>query len=619
MKNLVDETLFSGLPVAAVITDMSGIILDSNKLAQDLLNVSSRNLLNKNLASLFEKNEKKKVTTLLKRLSNDSILNIEARINSKRANWVEITANKIEKDQREINLVFIRDISDKIEDQKRIKLHYEISKAISQGQNLDDTLFKIIKVITDNSRWFCGVAWLANSDNSLSYICSSFPKSLLKTKFITLTINGRINNLSLPYKVFHAKQPRWVPDFRKIGGYRQQAAIELGIRSAYSFPIFFENKIFCILEFFSLKTEFPEKELYNLTSFINSQLESFIRRRLNEIRTAESEERYRDLVEVAPDIIYSVDEKGNVKTLNEAYERITKLSRSEMIGRSFTELIHPDDRSFAEDKIRKNLRRKNPKVFSARILTQSEDSFVISEVRHRKGFGVIIDLTDRYHLEKQKDLWFGIATHELKTPLTSIKAFTQLLMLESNSDINFLQNIDEQVNRMTDLVNDLLDVTRINSGSMELSLENSNVDELVRRTVDLVQPISVHKIECDLKRSPSFKIDAKRITQVIYNLISNAIKYSPDADKIIISSFTENGYYHLAVQDFGIGMPKSETGKIFTPFYRAHTNKASKTPGLGIGLYISKTIVSLHKGKIWVDSKVGSGSTFYFSLPIRQD
>lgn len=614
------STIFQQIPAPAITINSAGQIMDINPLAKTLIKDLSIKLNNtKSVYSLIEKKDTRKLNTFLRELSDEGYSKAHLQLNTgRKSTWTEITAKKFFIDTEKMGLLQFRDITDELESQHRLRLQYEISKSIIVSHNLQDTLYKIIKVITDNSKWFCGVAWVTNEQNALEYSCSAFPKSLLKSTFISKTIKGEINEGSLAYRVLRAQEQRWVPDFRKIKGARQIGAKELGIKSAYAFPIMHEGKVFAIFEFFSLRTEFPDKELYNLTYFINNQLESYLKRRYNEVRIAQSEERYRALVELAPDIIFSIDNNGCVISLNEAYERITKIPRENLIGQSFIEIVHADDVEQATQFLKTNIKKTKAHSFTARLKTAKEDAMIVGEIRLRNKLGIIVDLTDHYHLEKQKDLWFGVATHELKTPLTSIKAFSQLLLLDEKiKNRDYLENINEQVNRMTDLINDLLDITRITNETFEIVKNSHDINELVSKVVSMLQPLSKHQIKMELCEDCVTQVDPKRISQVITNLVGNAIKYSPEADKIEIKTqLTDDNYILVSVKDYGFGVAKTELSKIFNLFYRSHTKHAHKTPGLGIGLYISKTIIKLHGGKIWADSKIGEGSTFYFSVPI---
>lgn len=224
--------------------------------------------------------------------------------------------------------------------------------------------------------------------------------------------------------------------------------------------------------------------------------------------------------------------------------------------------------------------------------------------------------------EKKKDDFIKMASHELRTPVTTIKGHIQLLLskyAESTDTVmsGSLAVIDRQMTKLAKLITDLLDVTKIEAGSFPLNKEKFLIDELIREIVEDFQITTpTHIFIPDLQPGLFVYADKDRISQVLLNLLANAIKYSPGGNKIIIRTSQEGSDTIVAIQDFGIGIAASDHDKIFERFYRVESNKGEKRiPGLGIGLFIVKEIISLHEGRIWLDSKKGSGSCFYFSLP----
>lgn len=224
-------------------------------------------------------------------------------------------------------------------------------------------------------------------------------------------------------------------------------------------------------------------------------------------------------------------------------------------------------------------------------------------------------------LGKQKDDFMAIASHELKTPVTSIKLYTQLLhqkfkKLNDTKSAESVAKMDMQLNKLISLINDLLDVTKIEEGKLQFNFKKFNINKLINEITEEMQLTTKHRIEKDLGSGGDVYADQERIGQVLTNFISNAIKYSPDANKIIIKT-TNGNKLTVSIQDFGMGLTASEQKKVFERFNRAGQEGKGGMPGLGLGLYISKEIVKRHNGEIWVESKKGKGSTFSFSLPIK--
>ena len=229
---------------------------------------------------------------------------------------------------------------------------------------------------------------------------------------------------------------------------------------------------------------------------------------------------------------------------------------------------------------------------------------------------VKLDIEQRIEIDKKKDEFISIASHELKTPITTLKAYTQMvqMILQNNSETeDMLHKMDKQIDRLYKLVEEMLDISRIENGQLMFEFEEFDFNELVTEIADEMQRISnSHTIKLELKPCEKIKGDRNRIGQVITNFISNAIKYSPGANSIIVASECFNNTVRLSVTDFGIGVPEEQHSKIFDRFFRCNNNPA--IPGLGLGLYICSQIIRRHNGRIYFKSSEGQGSTFHFEI-----
>ncbi|TCC88031.1 PAS domain S-box protein [Pedobacter frigiditerrae] len=221
-------------------------------------------------------------------------------------------------------------------------------------------------------------------------------------------------------------------------------------------------------------------------------------------------------------------------------------------------------------------------------------------------------------LNDKKDEFIGLASHELKTPLASINGYLQILdrQIKEEGPKKFLQKALNQVGRITSLVNDLLDVSKIEAGKLQLTRAEFDLKYIVEEAIELIQ-------QSEAKHNISFKSelaecpvqgDAQRIEQVIVNLLSNAIKYAPKANKVEVALTCTAQKVTVSVRDFGPGIAKDKLKNIFTRFYRID-EASPNISGLGIGLYLAHEIITRHNGEIWAESELGAGSTFFFSLP----
>src|SRR2546423_2337031 len=227
--------------------------------------------------------------------------------------------------------------------------------------------------------------------------------------------------------------------------------------------------------------------------------------------------------------------------------------------------------------------------------------------------------------EARKDEFISMASHELKTPLTSLKGFTNLLQrrLTKQGDkqaLHFLTRMEEQLDKLTKLVSDLLDVTKMQTGKLEFREERFFLNELVRETLENLQgTMETHHLQLEEVTDVQVLGDKDRLGQVLINLLTNAIKYSPEADTVIVRVSAVEHNAIVSVQDFGIGIAETHQEKIFERFYQVNDGTEKTFPGLGIGLYISSQIVRGHYGRLWVESAKGAGATFYLSLPLARE
>lgn len=235
--------------------------------------------------------------------------------------------------------------------------------------------------------------------------------------------------------------------------------------------------------------------------------------------------------------------------------------------------------------------------------------------------GLLISVMSESHRrsDKQKSEFVGIISHELKNPLTSIKGYAEIIKRQAGkngenklSDIAI--RIDQQAKQVIDMINEMLDITKIETGRLTYKDEVFRIDDLVKEIIrDQQVTTKRQRIRFSGKSGRSLLGDRYRIGQVITNLISNAIKYAPASKVLHVRVENKRAGVLIAVQDFGAGIKKDDQLRIFDPFYRAKNTREAK--GAGIGLFISSRIVAKHKGKLWVESKIGKGSTFYLLLP----
>jgi PAS domain S-box-containing protein len=335
------------------------------------------------------------------------------------------------------------------------------------------------------------------------------------------------------------------------------------------------------------------------------------------------------IVETAqyPMVILNTD--LTINTASNAFYQLFKISLEEAQGKEIFEVwdhpklkkllidIMPHHDFFEEFEIEEEI-----EGFGTRILA----------IRARKLFWLekhseliklsLEDITYKRILEHHKEAFISIASHEIKTPVTVIRAFAQMMERELNeynipSLRKAIAKINEQALKLTELSSDLLNITELEAGHFLLNMEELDLLSLLISTIeDLNQVHKNHQLILKEKRAAMVSADKTKIAEVLVNLINNAVKYSPEADRVIISLRKDSNEVVVSIKDFGIGIPEEERPNIFKRFSRTSNVKEHHISGHGLGLYIAFEIIKHHGGRLWVESEENKGSEFFFSLPL---
>lgn len=237
--------------------------------------------------------------------------------------------------------------------------------------------------------------------------------------------------------------------------------------------------------------------------------------------------------------------------------------------------------------------------------------------------GVLIDITSRKNEENRKNDFIAIVSHELKTPLTTAKGFTQLLRAKAQkAEDSFLSGsllkIEQQIEKMTLLIKSFLDVARLEAGKIQLNKQPFEISDLLVECVGEAKSLSQsHQVVISHADQVTVNADRDKVGQVVSNLLSNAIKYSPRGKLVEITCARNDGFLEVKVRDEGMGVKPHDQARLFDRFYRVESKHTLTISGFGIGLYLCAEIIQMHNGQIGVESKIGEGSTFYFTLPLN--
>jgi PAS domain S-box-containing protein len=305
----------------------------------------------------------------------------------------------------------------------------------------------------------------------------------------------------------------------------------------------------------------------------------------------------------------------------------------EIVGKTDADLIEPEEADYLTALKRRVLETGesyHEVIKATGIAGVRYFDLFIEPWRNRNGqvigvTGTSRDVTEQVELEQRKDNFISIASHELRTPITVLSGFTQILMRrlnqrEGEESLVMLQKMEAQISRLVKLIDELLDASKIQAGRLEYEAEPVDLDTLVHETLEVLQASSpTHLLRVSGATHTSIIGDKDRLGQVLTNLITNAIKYSPQANSVDILLSSSEIEAFIRVRDYGIGITPAHQQHIFDRFYRAHDASDTTFRGLGMGLYIAHDIVRRHGGDLTVESEEGKGSTFTLSLPLNKD
>jgi PAS domain S-box-containing protein len=336
------------------------------------------------------------------------------------------------------------------------------------------------------------------------------------------------------------------------------------------------------------------------------------------------------VIQYMADGLLLIDHRGIVVTCNSTLAGMLDMHRSQIIGQNVNSPGLPVNlakvaASSALHKLRTGIltQEVTTEGASPRTLQIFATTLYSDEKRPTGEVRVVHDITREKELEQLKDDFFSTISHELRTPLFSIQGFAQLLQEEPPVDRDtqkeFLQTIQRQATQLSEMVNNLLDISKLEEGKLVLERKPVLLADVIHQTVLKLQGYA-HQQQVTIVPNISTPLpviigDAYRLEQVLTNLIGNAIKFSPIEATVTVSSFEKGNRVIIAVKDNGIGIPSENLDNIFSRYYQVTQKSERSAMGTGLGLHIAKQIIDAHGGRIWAESEAGQGSTFYFTLP----
>ena len=387
-----------------------------------------------------------------------------------------------------------------------------------------------------------------------------------------------------------------------------------------------------VTHFIGIQNDVTARKKSQLALEMNQQeMEKQIQIRTNMYK--ESQDYLTSIVETIRESLLVMDKNYNVLSANNHFLNTFKVSLNETKGKLLYDLGNgqwniPELKTMMEEILPTNnpvldyeVEHEFPHIGKKLMLLNAHR--IELEGQYKDWILLAIeDITERRAIQQRKDDFLSIASHELKTPLTTIVGYMQLMdkLMPDNASDKFkgiVEKTARHVQRLNQLLSELLDVSRMQTGNIELHRESFDFDRMVLETIEGIRAATPNrKIELSGKTGIEYNGDESHLVQVVSNLLSNAIKYSPEKSLVSVQVSSISDFIKVSIIDQGMGIIQDEQAKVFDRFYRVGEVQRHY-PGLGIGLYICQQIISNHGGTIWVESEKGKGSIFSFTLPLN--
>lgn len=371
-----------------------------------------------------------------------------------------------------------------------------------------------------------------------------------------------------------------------------------------------------------------EKALFNILEDVKEEKD-------RSTKISENLKKFQLAVDSASDLIYITNLKGEIIYANKALYEFTQFDESEVIGKNPGELWgDKNNQKFYTALIEWIVKSKKYETAEVKCIKKDKSEYTsqlylapVLDDNDNVAFLVAIerDITKAIEVDRMKTEFISLASHQLRTPLSTIKWYTEMLLDGTSGELNkdqeeFAQYINRSALRMVELVNTLLNISRIESGKIVIDPEPTDLNELAKSVIEdlaerLASKLQDFKVEY-LPNLPKISIDPQLIRQVYLNLLTNAIKYTPEKGQIRLRIFQQDNFIVTEVQDSGFGIPKEDQKNIFNKFFRASNILKKETDGNGLGLYLVKAIIDSSGGRIEFESTEGKGSTFKVYLPL---
>ena len=520
------------------------------------------------------------------------------------------------------------------------RLLHETSTVTTEVDSQDDAFRRCITLVCMTLRWPVGHIYLrSESDRSLLEPSSIWyiddAEQFSRFREVTERTTFRIG-IGLPGRILASGKPAWIVDVQEDPNFpRAKLAHGIGVHGAFGFPIKVGREVVAVAEFFASEPLEPDDDLLRLAGSIGEQLGRIIERRTATREIEQQEIRLRAMFETVVDALITIDERGTIESFNDAAQKMFGYDASEVIGKNVRMLMPEPYRGEHDGYLKKYRETGQGQVIGvgreAVAVRKNGETFPIElsvgEMRleaSRMFVGVVRDITERHRVDRLKNEFVSVVSHELRTPLTSIHGSLGLISSGVTGELSeqaqgMVDIAERNCDRLIRLINDILDVEKIEAGKLEFEMGRVDLMALVGQAIESNRAYAERfGVTLELARGPGeawVEADADRIVQVLTNLLSNAAKFSPEGGSVEVAVDREAAGLRVSVIDHGQGIPEEFQPRIFEKFSQAADATTRKRGGTGLGLSICKLIVERHEGRIGFDTAPGVGTTFFFVLP----